>query len=416
MNQYRAPQPPPRRIACIAVHTCPLETPGKGSAGGMNVYLRQVSAELGGRGIAVDIFTRAHYAGGDLIQELAPGVRVVHLSAGSPELVKHEALPFLDEFAGELATFADDEAITYDLVHSHYWLSMPVGQAIAAEWGVPHAVTYHTVAAIKQAAGGDPEPAERAQVEASAAREADGVLVFTGSEAADLSALFGEAPERFPIAPGGVDIHRFAPADRAGARRYLGLGSEGRIVLFVGRPEPFKGPDVLVRTLASLPQDVRLLLVGGSDAEQSGGWLTRIAEDAGVAGRIEWRPAVAQEHLPAYYAAADLLAMPSRHETFGLAALEAMACARPVVAAGVGGLRSLVTDGLTGRLAAREPAAFAEAIVGLLDDPALAERMGAQGRLRARRHSWRAAASRLLAGYEATAEHHAARRARRPYS
>jgi D-inositol-3-phosphate glycosyltransferase len=417
MNQDSPQQPaPPRRVAFISVHTCPLETPGKGSAGGMNVYLRQVGAELAARGVEVDIFTRAHYAGGELIQELVPGVRVVHLSAGSPELVKHEALPFLDQFAGELAAFAAEEGISYDLVHAHYWLSMPVGQAIAAEWGVPHAITYHTVAAVKEAAGGDPEPAERAGVETVAAREADGVLVFTGSEAADLSSLLALPPERFHIAPGGVDPRRFAPADREGARSYLGLPMEGRVVLFVGRPESFKGPDVLVRALVHLPANVRLLLVGGSDAEQSGEWLARIAGGAGVAERVEWRPAVSQEQLPAYYAAADLLAMPSRHETFGLAALEAMACARPVVAAGVGGLRSLVTDGLTGRLVdGHQPEPFAEAIGALLDDDALAARMGAQGRLRARRYSWRSATIRLLAGYEAIAEQHAIRASRNPH-
>jgi D-inositol-3-phosphate glycosyltransferase len=291
-----------------------------------------------------------------------------------------------------------------------------VGQAIAAEWGVPHAITYHTVAAVKEAAGGDPEPADRSRVETVAARQADGVLVFTGSEAADLSSLYVLPPERFHIVPGGVDSRRFAPADREGARRYLGLPVEGRVVLFVGRPESFKGPDVLVRALAHLPANVRLLLVGGSDAEQSGEWLARIGAAAGVAERVEWRPAVSQEQLPAYYAAADLLAMPSRHETFGLAALEAMACARPVVAAGVGGLRSLITDGLTGRLVdGHQPEPFAEAIGDLLTDEPLAARMGAQGRLRARRYSWRAAASRLLAGYEAITEHHAARSSRNPH-
>ncbi|MEK9659429.1 MAG: glycosyltransferase [Chloroflexota bacterium] len=416
MNQDSSEHPVlPRRIAFISVHTCPLETPGKGKAGGMNVYLRQVGAELAACGVAVDIFTRSHYAGGELIQELVPGVRVIHLSAGSPELVRQEALPFLDEFASELAAFAADEGLTYDLVHAHYWLSMPVGQAIAAEWGVPHAITYHTVAAVKEAAGGDPEPSERAGLEREAAHQADGVVVLTGSEAADLSTLYDLPPDRFHIAPGGVDPRRFAPADRDGARRFLGLPVEGRVVLFVGRPEPFKGPEVLVRALALLPPAVHLLAMGGSDAEQSGEWFARIGAAAGVSERVVWRPAVPQEQLPVHYAAADLLAMPSRHETFGLAALEAMACARPVVAAAVGGLRSLVTSGLTGRLVdGHEPGPYAEAIGALLDDEALAARMGAQGRLRARRYSWRAAASHLLTGYAAIAEHHAGRGAREP--
>ena len=386
----------------VSVHGCPMVTPGMHSAGGMNVYLRRIAPLLAEQGVCVDVFTRNHHEEGPAIVDLGPRARVIHLPAGSPDLTRADIVPYLPEYRDRLLDFASKEGIGYDLVHSHYWLSRDVGAAAAKAWGVPHVFSFHSVAAVKERASGQPEPLVRKDVEDRAAEQSDLVFVFTPEEAADLSGLLGIAREKVHVVPAGVDAELFAPRDRSEARRRLGLPERGHIVLFVGRPEPFKGPDVLVRALAHLGVDgpPQLLIVGGSEDEHSVDWLKEIAAEAGVAPLIQWRSAVPQASLPDFYAAADVCAVPSFHETFGLAALEAMACGRPVAAAAVGALQSLVSDGETGMLVpSHDPAAFADRIRELLADPQLSERMGRRARERAVQFTWDRAASLALDGY-----------------
>ena len=390
------------RVAMLSVHGCPLMMPGARSAGGMNVYLRKIAQLLAEHGVCVDVFTRNHHAGGPELLELGPNARVIHLPAGAPELVKDEIVPYLADYTDHLSRFVAEEGTSYDLVHSHYWLSGDVGADIALEWGVPHVVSYHTIAAQKQRAGGAPEPPERLEAEARMAAAADRVFASTAGEADDIGALFGLPPAGLHVVHGGVDTALFRPRDRAAARRAIGIAAHERVVLFVGRLEPFKGPDILVRALAEMQDggDVRLVLVGGSEEERSAEWLDRIAAGLGVGARVHWQPAIPQADLPDFYAAADVCAVPSFHESFGLAALEAMACGTPVVAADVGALSSLVLDGETGRLVrGHEPRAFAAALEEMLDDPARLSLMGEAARAWATGFTWERSVAETLDGY-----------------
>ena len=393
---------PIHRIAMLSVHGCPLMMPGVRSAGGMNVYLRQIAPLLAERDVCVDVFTRSHHEGGPELLELGPNARVVHLPAGAPELAKEEIVPYLADYAHQLSSFVAEEGTAYDLVHSHYWLSGDVGAEIAREWGVPHIVSYHTIAAQKERAGGQPESAERLEAEERMAGAADRIFASTASEAEVIGALFGLPGERLHVVHGGVDTERFKPRDRAAARRAAGIAEHERVVLFVGRLEPFKGPDILVRALAEMrdASDVRLVLVGGSEEERSAAWLERIAADLGVGSCVRWQPAMPQADLPDFYAGADVCAVPSFHESFGLAALEAMACGTPVVAADVGALLSLVRDGETGLLVpGHEPRAFAAALEELLDDPERASRMGEAAHAWASGFTWDRSVDETLDGY-----------------
>ena len=393
---------PIHRIAMLSVHGCPLMMPGTRSAGGMNVYLRKIAPLLAERDVCVDVFTRNHHAGGPELLELGPNARAVHLPAGAPELVKEEIVPYLADFTDHLSRFVAEEGTAYDLVHSHYWLSGDVGADIAREWGVPHVVSYHTIAAQKQRAGGASEPPERLEAESRMAAAADRVFASTAGEADDIGALFGLPPERLHVVHGGVDTELFRPRDRAGARRAAGIAEHEKVVLFVGRLEPFKGPDILVRALAEMQDasNVRLVLVGGSEEERSAEWLDRIAADLGVGARVRWQPAIPQADLPDFYASADVCAVPSFHESFGLAALEAMACGTPVVAADVGALSSLVLDGETGSLVrGHDPGAFAAGLEELLLDPARLSRMGEAARAWASGFTWERSVEETLDGY-----------------
>ena len=390
----------------VSVHGCPMVTPGMRFAGGMNVYLRDIAPALAAKGLCIDIFTRSHHAGGPEIFEIGPQARVIHLPAGDPELVKSEVVPYLPEYEDRLLRFVEDEGLGYDLVHSHYWLSGSVGKAVADHWGLPCVVSFHTLAAVKEREGSEIEPTQRKITEAKMARDADLVFAFTTDERTELHNLFGIANERVHVAPGGVDLALFKPGDRLAARETLGFDPDEHIVLFVGRPEPFKGPDVLIRALPHLreTQRTRLVLVGGSEGEHSFDWLRVLAADLGVADRVSWHTAVPQQELVNFYAAADLCAVPSFHESFGLVALEAMACGRPVVAAAVGALSSNVIEGETGCLVhSHDPIDFAHCIGDLLANPRARTPMGNAGIEHAKTFTWLSAADQALEGYERAA-------------
>ena len=375
------------RAAWVSAHGCPLAAPGAGSAGGMNVFLLSMAQALARAGVQTDIYTAAH---GQCAQPLPAGspLRLIHLDA--------------DDFAGGLLTAVEAAGVEYALVHSHYWESAEPGLRLAERIGAPHFFTGHTIAAIKEHAGGAAEPEARKAAESDAVRRSDAVVTFTNDESALLHALLGLAPHRVHAVPMGVDAALFAPQPRAAARRALGVGERERVALYVGRIEPYKGTDVLVRALSLLPKQgsVCLLVVGGSEGERSVDWLREEARASGVSGLVDWRGAVPQGALPAYYAAADVCVVPSLHETFGLVALEAMACGTPVVASDAGGLRELVRHGEDGLLCKPgDAAALAEALAVVLSDPLRAQRMGGAGASRAQRFTWDAAAARLAAVY-----------------
>ena len=388
----------------VSAHGCPLVTPGMRSAGGMSVYLRNLAPLLAASGVCVDVFTRSHHAGGPEVIDLAPRARVIHIPAGPFDATKQDILPYLPDLLQGVSRFKAEEGLGYDLVHSHYWLSGWVGRQLALAWEVPNVVTFHTRALVKEMACGDEEPPERKAAEYEMAVRADAILAFTEDEAPSLHDTYGVSPERVRVARGGVDLKLFKPMDRQAARHRLGIAQDANVVLYVGRIEPFKGPDILVRALAEMRSTsrVQLILVGGEPGDAGNEWLRQVAEDAGVESHIRWQPATIQTGLPDYYAAADLCAMPSRHESFGLVALEAMACGTPVVASAAGALRSLILDGTTGCLVSGQtPAAFARCIEELLSASRGRAEMGAAAREWAERFHWDRAVEEVRAGYDA---------------
>ena len=403
-----------RRIAVVSMHTSPTASLGQDGNGGLNVYVREVCSAFSDRGIATDIFTRRQSPDDPAIESLAALSRVIYLTAGR-SLDKYALYSEVPGFAAGIRSFAESEQLQYDLLYSHYWLSGEVACLLRPEMGAGWAHTAHTLGLVKNrtlASGARPEPAQRIRVEGEIAQQADLLIVSTPDESDDLVRSYRANPERvFVVAP-GIDLATFQPLDRAEARRKIGYGS-GRLMLFVGRLERLKGVEVAIRALALLRDrehdDLRFVVVGG-DAHQGGSQdgdesekerLKAVASALGVRDRVDFLGSVAHHELPYFYAAADVCVMPSYSESFGLVALEAQACGRPVVASGVSGLRSVVRDEVSGYLIdGHDPAVYAERIGRLLADPELATQMGLRGRLLAQRFSWTRTADRLEGLFE----------------
>jgi D-inositol-3-phosphate glycosyltransferase len=411
--------PTPHRIATLSVHTSPLEQPGTGDAGGMNVYIVEVSKRLAARGVEVEIFTRATASGLPPVMEMAPGVVVRHITAGPFEGLAKEDLPSqLCAFTnGVLRAEAAHPPGYYDLVHSHYWLSGHVGWLARERWGVPLIHTAHTLARVKNrslAEGDRPEPMARVIGEEQVTAEADRLVANTQFEAEDLVRSYDADPTRLTVVQPGVDLDRFRPG--VADRRRLGLPDHGHVIAFVGRIQPLKGPDVLISALAALRRrnpaaDVTVVICGGP----SGSGLDRptalveLAESLGVADAVRFLPPQTGANLAALYRAADLVAVPSYNESFGLVALEAQACGTPVVAAAVGGLVTSVRDGESGVLVdGHDPDDWAGVLDKLLAAPAYRRVLSEGAVAHAAGFSWDRTAEGLLRVYrEAVTEHRA---------
>ncbi|WP_232050414.1 D-inositol-3-phosphate glycosyltransferase [Actinoplanes sp. OR16] len=407
-------------MATLSVHTSPLEQPGTGDAGGMNVYIVEVSKRLAARGVEVEIFTRATKSGLPPLVEMSPGVHVRHVTAGPFEGLDKEELPSqLCAFTtGVLRAEAAHPPGYYDLIHSHYWLSGQVGWLARERWGVPHVHTAHTLAKVKNlfiATGDRPEPRARLIGEEQVIAESDRLVANTRFEAQDLIEHYAADPARVSVVQPGVDLERFRPgiADRA----RFGLPERGRIIAFVGRIQPLKAPDVLISALAEMKTgDATLVICGGP----SGSGLDRpsslieLAASLGVADSVVFLPPQTGADLAALYRAADLVAVPSYNESFGLVALEAQACGTPVVAAAVGGLVTAVRDGISGVLVdGHDPADWARVLERLLDAPAFVSKLAAGAVAHASQFSWDRTADNLLRVYrDAVTEHRALIRAR----
>ncbi len=422
------PQRAPRRVAVVSVHTSPLDQPGAGDAGGMNVYIVEVSRRLAARGIAVDVFTRATSSDLPPVVEMSPGVTVRHVSAGPFEGLGKEELPAqLCAFtAGVLREEAQHEPGHYDVVHSHYWLSGQVGWLARDRWRVPLIHTAHTLAKVKNAAladGDRPEPRLRVIGEEQVVAEADRLVANTADEARQLVEHYGADPRRTLVVPPGVDLDRFTPGDRAAARRALGVPADAVVLAFVGRIQPLKAPDLLLAAAARMLADdpalrarLQVHVIGAPSGSglEAPRQLEELAASLGIADLVRFLPPQAPDRLALHYRAADVAVVPSHSESFGLVALEAQACGTPVVAAAVGGLPTAVRDGVSGVLVgSRDPAAYAAAVRAVLARRPL---LAAGARRHAAAFSWDRTADALVDAYASAAAEMtaAARRALRP--
>lgn len=389
--------PSVRTIAMLSLHTSPLAQPGVGDSGGMNVYVRELASSLAQAGVACQVYVRRWHDDLTPIVDVEPGFQVVHIDAGAPDLAKELLPEVVDEFADGVVAHIERSA-PVDALHANYWLSGVAGHRIKHELGLPLVSTFHTLARVK-AETGDPEPQRRIDSEAEVIGCSDVILANSPTEAEQLGTLYGADPSRIEIVPPGVDHAFFSPGDRRGARGALGLGDHP-VLLFVGRVQPLKGLDVAVETLATLAdRSAVLVVVGGPSGPQGDAELQRVqalARRLGVADRIRFVEPQPHHLLSTYYRAADVTIVPSRSESFGLVALESAACGTPVVAAAVGGLRTLVEHGVTGFLVdSRDPQAYADHVTQILTDDALAASLSANAATDARRYTWSTTAARL---------------------
>jgi D-inositol-3-phosphate glycosyltransferase len=364
----------------------------------MNVYVRELVSALAQRGLDCTTYTRLVHPDQQRVVQVEPGHRVVHVPAGPFDLPK-EALPsVIDEFTRGVAAYLDGE-FPADVLHANYWLSGVVAHRLKHERDMPFVATFHTLARVKSE-GGDHEPPARELAELEIIGCADAICVNCSEEELQFRRLYGDPPGVVEVVAPAVEHALFAPGAQAGARTALGLPIDADVLLFVGRVQPLKGPEVAIRALAALDRpDALLLIVGGAsgaEGEREMRVLRSVAAALGVTDQVRFVAPQPHHILSTYYRAADVAIVPSRSESFGLVALEASACGVPVVASAVGGLLTLVDHGHNGYLVPdRDPLVFAAHIANLLDDPTLARRLGAYGAQRAMAYTWRAAARRL---------------------
>ncbi len=410
----------PRRIAMLSVHTCPLATLGGKKTGGMNVYVRDFSRELGRQGLLVDVFTRSQDDCQPRIKhDLGHGGRVIHVPAGPERPIPVADIEgHLDEFVANTLDFAAQQGIQYDLIHSHYWLSGLVATRLRQSWGrhIPLVQMFHTLGHMKnRIAYSEAERASPARIAGETFiihQVADVIIAATPAEEAQLFWLYDADKSRIRVIPPGIDLRRFRPVPRSLARARVGVPDHHRLIIFAGRIEPLKGIDTLLKAIALLQhhypwvvESVCVAIIGGDPwAETPDAEMARLQEvraELDIGDRVTFLGAKDQDDLPDYYAAADMVVMPSHYESFGLVALEAMAMGTPVIASEVGGLAFLVRDGETGcHVPSRDPEALAERVLLLLQDEPLRRRYGLQAQAVAQQYDWDIIVERMLALYE----------------
>jgi D-inositol-3-phosphate glycosyltransferase len=391
-----------QRVAMLSLHTSPLAQPGSGDSGGMNVYVRELVSALSQAGVECTTYTRRTRADQPDVVLVEPGHRVVHIDAGPLDLAKEQLPSVLAEFGDAVIDHLKNDSPA-DVVHANYFLSGLVAHRIKHELGIPFVSTFHTLAKVK-AEGGDFEPEWRHRAEQEIIACADAICVSCTEEESQFRRLYGNPKGRIEIVAPGVEHAFFAPGERRGARHALDLPPDSPVLLFVGRIQPLKAPDIAVRALAELRRpDALLLIVGGASGQEGDGEvasLHALIDALGVREQVRFVPPQPHHILSTYYRAADAVIVPSRSESFGLVALEASACGIPVVAAGVGGLLTLVDHGETGFLLPdRDPVLFAHYLREIIDHPAHAAALGRRGADRAKRYTWGFAAARLRRVY-----------------
>jgi D-inositol-3-phosphate glycosyltransferase len=400
------------RIAVISYHTCPLATLGGKDTGGMNVYVRELTRAMGPAGVGVDIFTRSqdeHVP--HVIHDLGNGNRVIHIQAG-PEtpLPRDQWADYLADFTHEILRFSRQEDIAYDLIHSHYWLSGLAGLSLREEWHIPLIHMFHTLGEMKTRLGGTVEDSQRNQAERRLVATADRIVAATPAERMQLQWFYQANLRNVVVIPPGVDLTVFRPIPQAKARAQIGLPAESQQILFVGRIERLKGIETLLRASALLQERGVLTppcpcvnVIGGDpdNPQEEMRFLQELRDALKIQNVVNFLGKRPQTELPLYYSAAQVVVMPSQYESFGMVALEAMACGTPVVASGVGGLLYLVRDGRTGfHIPDSDPVALADKLQLLLSDETLRRELGRQAANVARGYSWDRIAEQVRTLYE----------------
>ncbi|MDD2922504.1 MAG: glycosyltransferase [Anaerolineales bacterium] len=405
------------RIAMLSYHTCPLATLGGKDTGGMNVYVRDLTCELGRMGIHVDVFTRSqdeHVP--HVLHDLGYGNRVVHITAGPEEPKSKSAIAdYIPEFVEGIKKFAAEKNIHYDAIHSHYWMSGIAAEQLSDAWGgTPIVHMFHTLGEMKnRVARSEDERADanRLDGERRVLRRADRIIVATLAEFTQLRFLYQADPRKMAIIPPGVDTSHFYPIPFDEAKQFIGLKPEDRMALFVGRIEPLKGLDTLIHAMScldlhGLPLPVHLAIIGGEpnalpeNMSEEMARLQKLCDDLCMGGMVVFLGKRGQDTLPYYYSAAEVVVMPSLYESFGMVALEAMACGTPVIASEVGGLGYLVQDGVTGyTIPDSDPEALCEKLSWLLNDAPLHDQMGVAAAEYAKSYAWEVIAAQIANVY-----------------
>ena len=403
------------RIAMLSYHTCPLATLGGKDTGGMNVYVRELTRQLGRNDIHVDVFTRSqdeHIP--QVSHDLGFGNRVVHILSGPQvPLPKQDLVGFLPEFVAGIRDFTQNRGLQYDLIHSHYWMSGIAAGDLKTNWNVPVVHMFHTLGVMKQRVARQTEEAEgdyREAGERQVLHLADRIVAATPAELAQLQWLYQAETRKIEVIPPGVDLSHFYPIPRDEARAYIGVPPCDQMLLFVGRIETLKGIDALIEALALMRQSgeqVCLAVIGGDpdlSPEALSDEMTRLQamrEQYGLQESVAFLGRKSQDTLPYYYSAAEAVVVPSHYESFGMVALEAMACGKPVVASQVGGLAFLVQDGITGfTVPVDEPSTLAARLTELVQNPGLREQMGHQAAVFAREYDWEKITERMIKLYK----------------
>lgn len=405
------------RVAMISMHTCPLAMLGGKKTGGMNVYVRDLSRALGNMGIHVDVFTRSQDDCVPMVNhELGDRARVIHIAAGPQAPIPvSEVGSYVDEFAAGIVEFAAAEGLQYHIIHSHYWLSGLVAEKLEEHWGdTPIAHMFHTLGHMKNRIATDASeraPQERIDGETHVLAIADRIIAATPAEQAQLNWLYGADMEKVIIIPPGVDLERFHPIDKVEAKKHVGIPCGDKNIMFAGRIEPLKGIDTLIQAMALIKQrypdiveNTCVAIIGGDpwadNPDMEMARLQAMRQVLGIHDIIVFLGAKDQDVLPNYYAAAEMVIMPSHYESFGMVALEAMAMGRPVIASEVGGLAFLIHDGINGyHVPTRDPEALAERIYELLTNDECREQMGRLARKNAEQFDWPVIATQLLSVY-----------------
>ena len=391
-------------VAMLSMHTSPLDMPGSTrEAGGLNVYINQLARELGQSQNVIDIFTRRTNKHIPKIVQITPQVRVIHIQAGpSVPIQKHQLYQYTADFARRIDEFRRNENTQYDVLHSHYWLSGAAALHLSHRWDIPHIIMFHTLAHLKQLANPDEaEPLIRLEMERRLIQQADCIIASTNDERIQIIRHCGSTPGQVRVIPCGIDLKLFRPQDQLQARIKLGLGPLEPVLLFVGRLDPFKGPDLLLRSAAMMEEKAQIVIVGGkSSRDKDTLQLKELARQLKISKRVRFIDAQPQYKLPIIYSAADVTVVPSYHESFGLAAVKSLACSTPVVATRAGGLTTVVQNQETGFLVPRSPGFFAERLDSLLQNPTILKEMSRAARPSVLQFSWKNVANMVQNMYE----------------